>query len=93
MHLSLVKIAAYLIYFERVRIVGMTNKDVVCVVTRIEVARRLKVAYAKSSKSEKRENLDRFMEITGLSRPSVRRYMTDPNLGVRNVFKMDRRAS
>ena len=69
----------------------MTNKDVVSVATRIEVAKRLKVAYGRASKAEKGEILDRFMEVTRLSRSSARRYMTDPNLGVRNVFKMDRR--
>ena len=55
------------------------------------MAKRLKVTCDKAPKAGNRETIDRLMEITGLSRPSAHRHRTDPNLGVRNVFKMDRR--
>ena len=67
------------------------NKGVVSVATRIEITKQLKQAYKTAAKSEKSEILDQFCATTGVSRVTARRYLTDPNLGAKNVTRIDRR--
>ncbi|MFC5127062.1 hypothetical protein ACFPRL_28155 [Pseudoclavibacter helvolus] len=63
----------------------------VSVATRIEITKQLKQAYKTAAKSEKSEILDQFCATTGVSRVTARRYLTDPNLGAKNVTRIDRR--
>lgn len=67
------------------------NKDVVSMATRIEVTQQLKQAYKTATRSEKTTILDQFCATTGVSRVTARRYLTNPNLGTKNVTRIDRR--
>jgi len=51
----------------------------------------LKQAYKTAARFEKSEILDQFCATTGVSRVTARRYLTDPNLGAKNVTRIDRR--
>ena len=59
--------------------------------TRIEVTKQLKQAYRSANRAEKANILDHFCNSTGVSRVTARRYLTNPNLSVKNVTKIDRR--
>lgn len=59
--------------------------------TRIEVTRRLFKAYQGATKTEKSAILDEFCAVTGLSRVSAKRYLTDPSKGDAKVVKLDGR--
>ena len=67
------------------------NDGVVCLGTRIEVAKRLRLAYRGASKKEKGRVLDNFCEVTGLSRASARRYLTSDVVGNPGVVRIDYR--
>lgn len=58
---------------------------------RVEVAKRLKVAYRSASKAEKGRVLDSFCATTGLSRSTARRYLTSDTIGNRRVWRLDKR--
>ncbi len=59
--------------------------------TRIEVTKKLKQGYKTASKAKKGHILDRFCEVTGLSRSSARRYLTSDTLGNPRVVRIDKR--
>ncbi|WP_257182903.1 hypothetical protein [Corynebacterium cystitidis] len=63
----------------------MTNPGAVSMATRIEVTKKLKQGYKTASKAKKGHILDRFCEVTGLSRSSARRYLV-PNGGFEVVW-------
>lgn len=67
------------------------NDGVVCLGTRIEVTKRLRLAYRGASKKEKGRVLDNFCEVTGLSRASARRYLTSDVVGNAGVVRIDYR--
>lgn len=67
------------------------NDGVVCLGTRIEVTKRLRLAYRGPSKKEKGRVLDNFCEVTGLSRASARRYLTSDVVGNAGVVRIDYR--
>lgn len=67
------------------------NDGVVCLGTRIEVTKRLRLVYRGASKKEKGRVLDNFCEVTGLSRASARRYLTSDVVGNPGVFRIDYR--
>lgn len=67
------------------------NDGVVCLGTRIEVTKRLRLAYRGASKKEKGRVLDNFCEVTGLSRASARRYLTSAVAGNPGVVRIDYR--
>ena len=64
------------------------NDGVVCLGTRIEVTKRLRLVYRGASKKEKGRVLDNFCEVTGLSRASARRYLTSDVVGNPGVFRI-----
>ena len=67
------------------------NDGVVSMGARVEVTKRLRRAYRGASKKEKGRVLDGFCESTGLSRATVRRYLTSDVTGNPGVVRIDYR--
>lgn len=67
------------------------GKEVVSMLTRVEVSKQLRQAYRAGSKKEKGLALDTFQEATGMSRSTARRYLTSKTIGNPKVVRLDRR--